>query len=79
MQLFRRIRNFPQQRRKILRCKEFETPFHGGILLCMLDIKFIRENKDIVVAGAKKKHIEVDIDKLLALDDKRRAAAALAR
>ena len=38
----------------------------------MLDIKFIRENKDIVVAGAKKKHIEVDIDKLLALDDKRR-------
>jgi seryl-tRNA synthetase len=38
----------------------------------MLDIKFIRENKDIVVAGAKKKRIEVDIDKLLELDDKRR-------
>ncbi len=38
----------------------------------MLDIKFIRENKDIVVAGAKKKHIKVDIDKLLALDDKRK-------
>jgi len=38
----------------------------------MLDIKFIRENKDIVVLGAKKKHIEVDIDKLLSLDDKRR-------
>jgi seryl-tRNA synthetase len=38
----------------------------------MLDIKFIRENKDIVAAGAKKKHIEVDIDKLLELDDKRR-------
>ena len=38
----------------------------------MLDIKFIRENKDIVVAGAKKKHIEVDIGRLIELDDKRR-------
>ena len=37
----------------------------------MLDIKFIRENKDIVKAGAKKKHIEVDIEKLLTLDDDR--------
>ena len=38
----------------------------------MLDIKFIRENKDIVAAGAKKKHIDIDIDKLLAADDRRR-------
>ncbi len=38
----------------------------------MLDIKFIRENKDIVIAGAKKKHLEVDINKLLDLDEKRR-------
>ncbi|MBM3272034.1 serine--tRNA ligase [Candidatus Kaiserbacteria bacterium] len=38
----------------------------------MLDIKFIRENKDIVAAGAKKKHVEVDLDLLLSLDDKRR-------
>ena len=30
----------------------------------MLDIKFIRENKEIVQAGAKKKRIDVDIDKL---------------
>lgn len=37
----------------------------------MLDIKFIRENKEIVQAGAKKKHIEVDIDALIALDDTR--------
>lgn len=37
----------------------------------MLDIKFIRENKDIVAHGAKKKHIDVDIDRLVALDDKR--------
>lgn len=37
----------------------------------MLDIKFIRENKDIVAAGAKKKNVEIDIGKLLELDDKR--------
>ncbi|OGG79266.1 serine--tRNA ligase [Candidatus Kaiserbacteria bacterium RIFCSPLOWO2_01_FULL_54_13] len=42
----------------------------------MLDIKFVRENKDIVAAGAKKKRIEVDLDKLLVLDDKRRALQA---
>jgi seryl-tRNA synthetase len=42
-----------------------------GILSNMLDIKFIRENKDIVMEGAKKKHIDVDIDQLLALDEKR--------
>ncbi|MDB5188049.1 MAG: serS [Candidatus Kaiserbacteria bacterium] len=38
----------------------------------MLDIKFIRENKDVVIAGAKKKHIEVDIEQLLKLDDLRK-------
>ncbi|KKU50379.1 MAG: Serine-tRNA ligase [Parcubacteria group bacterium GW2011_GWA1_47_10] len=37
----------------------------------MLDIKFIRENKDIVASGAKKKHIDIDIDKLITLDDER--------
>ncbi len=37
----------------------------------MLDIKFIRENKDIVQAGAKKKRIEIDIEKLITLDDLR--------
>lgn len=39
----------------------------------MLDIGFIRENKDLIKAGAKKKHIEVDIDGLLALDDERKS------
>jgi seryl-tRNA synthetase len=39
----------------------------------MLDINFIRENADIVKAGAKKKHVEIDIDALLKLDDARRA------
>lgn len=37
----------------------------------MLDIKFIRENKELVKAGAKKKHIEADIDKLIYFDDER--------
>src|SRR3990167_2949146 len=43
----------------------------------MLDIKFIRENKDIVIAGAKKKHIDIDIEKLIALDDRRRELQGL--
>ena len=38
----------------------------------MLDIKFIRENKDIVIAGAKKKHVDIDINRLIELDDKRK-------
>jgi len=38
----------------------------------MLDIKFIRENADLIKAGAKKKHLEVDIDKLIIVDEKRR-------
>ncbi len=37
----------------------------------MLDIKFIRENKDIVAFGAKKKNVEIDLDKLISLDDER--------
>lgn len=39
----------------------------------MLDIKFIRENADIIKAGATKKHLTVDIDRLLAVDDERKA------
>lgn len=39
----------------------------------MLDIKFIRENADIVKLGAAKKHISADIDRLLAVDDERKA------
>jgi len=37
----------------------------------MLDIKFIKENKEVIKEGAKKKHIEVDIDGLITLDEKR--------
>lgn len=39
----------------------------------MLDITFIRENLDIVKLAAKKKHIEVDLDHLVALDEKRKS------
>lgn len=38
----------------------------------MLDIKFIRENADLVKEGARKKRITVDIDRLLAVDDDRK-------
>ncbi len=38
----------------------------------MLDIKFIRENKEVVQAGAKKKLMDFNVDDLLATDDKRR-------
>ena len=38
----------------------------------MLDIKFIRENKDLVALGAKKKRIDFDVDALLKIDDMRR-------
>jgi seryl-tRNA synthetase len=37
----------------------------------MLDIKFIRENKDLIKMGAKKKHSHFDVDELLDTDDKR--------
>lgn len=39
----------------------------------MLDIKLIRENADIVKAGAIKKHIPADIDRLVVVDDERKA------
>ena len=42
----------------------------------MLDIKFIRENKDLVKAGARKKHVDIDLDALIVLDDKRKALTA---
>ncbi len=42
----------------------------------MLDIKFIRENKDLIQAGAKKKHSDFDVDKMIEIDDKRKAVLA---
>ncbi|MEK7669571.1 MAG: serine--tRNA ligase [Patescibacteria group bacterium] len=38
----------------------------------MLDIKFIRENAELIAEGAKKKHISFDVQKLLGVDDKRK-------
>lgn len=38
----------------------------------MLDIKFIRDNKDLVDLGAKKKHIQFDVEALISVDDRRR-------
>lgn len=40
----------------------------------MLDIKFIRENKDIIALGAKKKRIDFDVNQLIQIDDKRKEA-----
>jgi len=39
----------------------------------MLDIKFIRDNVEIVKLAAQKKKIKVDIDRLLVVDDERRS------
>src|SRR5919109_3043609 len=39
----------------------------------MLDIAFIREFPDLVKAGAKKKRIQVDVDRLLDVDQQRRS------
>ncbi len=42
----------------------------------MLDIKFIRENKELIALAAKKKHLQFDVSALLALDDTRRELLA---
>lgn len=39
----------------------------------MLDIHFIRENADLVKAAAAKKRVEVDVDRLLVVDEERKA------
>lgn len=42
----------------------------------MLDIKFIRENKDLVAAGAAKKRMTIDLNALIQADDERLALLA---
>ncbi|MDO8524013.1 MAG: serine--tRNA ligase [bacterium] len=44
----------------------------------MLDIKFIRENPEKVKQGAKNKGVDIDVNKLLELDKKRRETIATA-
>jgi len=43
----------------------------------MLDINFIRENKELIKEGARKKLIDFDIDRLISIDDKRRETLRL--
>ena len=38
----------------------------------MLDIQFIRENRELVAKKAAEKNISVDLDQLLGFDEKRR-------
>ena len=38
----------------------------------MLDIKFIRENKDLISEAARKKRLDFKVEHLLEVDDKRR-------
>ncbi len=38
----------------------------------MLDIKFIRENAELIQEGAKKKRIDFDVNELIKVDDKRK-------
>lgn len=42
----------------------------------MLDIHFIRENADLVKEAARKKKIEIDVDRLLAIDEQRKSLRA---
>jgi len=42
----------------------------------MLDIKFIRENKELVELAAKKKRLDFDVNKLIEVDENRRALLA---
>jgi len=39
----------------------------------MLDIKFIRENTDLIKEATRKKRVDFDVEKLIEADDKRRA------
>ncbi|OGF61600.1 serine--tRNA ligase [Candidatus Giovannonibacteria bacterium RIFCSPHIGHO2_01_FULL_45_33] len=38
----------------------------------MLDIKFIRDNAELIKEAARKKHVKIDVDRLLTIDEKRR-------
>jgi seryl-tRNA synthetase len=38
----------------------------------MLDIKFIRENKEVIEMASKKKHLAFKVDELISKDDERK-------
>ena len=52
--------------------RKLQTP-DGVFFEFMLDIQFIKDNLPAVQAAIKNKQIEVDLDRLLVLDDRRRA------
>lgn len=54
------------------------TVRYATITLVMLDIRFIRENAEAVQENARRKNYDVDIAKLLKLDDQRRELSARA-
>ncbi|MGB8815728.1 MAG: serine--tRNA ligase [Minisyncoccia bacterium] len=43
----------------------------------MLDIKFIRENKELIKEGALKKHLKFDVEELIKADDERKELTVL--
>ncbi len=43
-------------------------------MIGMLDIRFIRENPDLIKEAARKKHVSFDIESLIKLDDERKEA-----
>lgn len=45
-----------------------------GTMIDMLDIKFIRENPDLIKEAVRKKHLSFDVDKLLSAEEKRKEA-----
>jgi seryl-tRNA synthetase len=42
----------------------------------MLDIKFIRDNKELIALAAKKKHSDFNVEELINIDEKRRTVMA---
>jgi seryl-tRNA synthetase len=58
-----------------MRCRiyYFRNALAHATIFTMLDIKFIRENKDIVEAAVKNKNRTVSVDELIAAHDKKKA------
>lgn len=66
-----RLVNLWQNAHKVFFTKQFNF-----FIKFMLDIKFIRENKDLIATAAKRKRLDFEVDQLLAVDDERLALLA---
>ena len=53
-----------QKKMSVVIVGRFQPPTAGHFKLINEAKKFIRENKDVIKAGAKKKHLGEDVDKL---------------